>query len=97
MIFPCVLFLARRSRAFRSSSVISGNPSAEENLKGSKSDGHKSIAPGCRRKQRSRAKSHKAKAHDGDDAHGKSPAGNDRGAIEQQPKTGQNGNRASVV
>jgi hypothetical protein len=60
---------------------MQGDPPAESHLNYSESRGHEGISPARRREESRSAEQHQAQTHHRHNAHGKRPAGNNRGSI----------------
>ena len=66
-----------------------GDPPAKTDLHGPKARGHEGVSPGRWSKKSRTAKQYQAQAHHRHNPHGKGPAGDDGGPIQQEPNTRQ--------
>src|SRR5947208_3230104 len=85
------LSAARRTRlrGVRSSSatVPPRDRDAEGDVEAAESGRHERVAPGRGAVERTRAEQHEAESHDRNNGHREKPAGNDSGAVENEPQS----------
>src|SRR5215472_9191361 len=78
-------------------SVVPGDPPAEPDVHDPEACRHEPVTPARRRKQRHGAKQHQTQTHHRDNPHRKGSASDDSGPVQQQPHTGEGGERPDVV
>src|SRR5687768_1693949 len=70
---------------------------AEPDMKASKCCRHYPAIPRGWRKKRNRAREHEAQPHDGNDAHGERSAGENTGAVEEEPHSRDHLDQSTAV
>src|SRR5580704_3620146 len=68
--------------------IIPRNHSTEEYMQPAETGSEENVLPARRAKQRNCAQNHEAEAHQGDNADGKRAAGDNSGAVQQEPDAG---------
>ena len=74
-----------------------GNEESKDDVKAAETGGEKIVGPGGGSEGGERAGGHEAESHDGDDGDGVCAAGDDAGAVEQQPGGGEGGVKAGAL